>query len=153
MAKHIRSHLHTSSTGLASLSYNCCTSLTILHRSCITLVSEYIECFFCLAHGSHKYPASHLSVSQKRCTHSSHYFHCAHICTRPHSFAQVFSHFVKQYARGATPNPDLPCNRFIKFGALLQAAQTAGAQAVATGGGSWFIFFATGNRGGIGCPW
>jgi tRNA-specific 2-thiouridylase len=46
---------------------------------------------------------------------------------------QVFTPFVQRYAAGAPANPDLGCNRYIKFGALLQAAQQLGAQAVATG--------------------
>ena len=47
--------------------------------------------------------------------------------------AQVFSEFVSQCARGLTPNPDLACNRHIKFDALLSFAEQLGADAVATG--------------------
>ena len=46
---------------------------------------------------------------------------------------KVFSHFVAQYSKGLTPNPDLECNRSIKFGALLRHAQSLGADRVATG--------------------
>jgi hypothetical protein len=46
---------------------------------------------------------------------------------------QVFSRFTALYARGLTPNPDLACNRFIKFDALLDWARAQGADAVATG--------------------
>lgn len=46
---------------------------------------------------------------------------------------KVFSHFVAQYSKGLTPNPDLECNRSIKFGALLKHAQGLGADMVATG--------------------
>lgn len=46
---------------------------------------------------------------------------------------KVFSHFVAQYGKGLTPNPDLECNRSIKFGALLEYAQGLGADRVATG--------------------
>lgn len=40
---------------------------------------------------------------------------------------------VLQCSRGLTPNPDLPCNRHIKFDALLSFAASLGADAVATG--------------------
>lgn len=46
---------------------------------------------------------------------------------------QVFSEFIAQCSRGLTPNPDLACNRHIKFDALLSFAAQLGADAVATG--------------------
>ena len=48
-------------------------------------------------------------------------------------WTKVFTHFVTQHGRGLTPNPDLECNRSIKFGALLKHAQGLGADRVATG--------------------
>ena len=45
----------------------------------------------------------------------------------------VFARFLQQHARGVTPNPDLACNRHIKFDALLRFASNLGATAVATG--------------------
>jgi tRNA U34 2-thiouridine synthase MnmA/TrmU len=45
----------------------------------------------------------------------------------------VFSGFLEQCARGLTPNPDLACNRHIKFGALRDFARGMGADVVATG--------------------
>ena len=46
---------------------------------------------------------------------------------------RVFSHFVTRYSKGLTPNPDLECNRSIKFDALLKHAQGLGAERIATG--------------------
>lgn len=46
---------------------------------------------------------------------------------------RVFSDFVTQYSQGLTPNPDLECNRSIKFDALLEFAKKLGAETVATG--------------------
>lgn len=46
---------------------------------------------------------------------------------------RVFSHCVTQYSQGLTPNPDLECNRSIKFDALLKYARGLGAATVATG--------------------
>lgn len=37
------------------------------------------------------------------------------------------------YASGLTPNPDILCNRFVKFGHLLQHAKALGADRLATG--------------------
>ena len=49
-------------------------------------------------------------------------------------FAQhVIDYFVDTYRQGATPNPCVQCNRYLKFTALLQRAQQLGARWVATG--------------------
>ncbi|QSX77557.1 tRNA 2-thiouridine(34) synthase MnmA [Agrilutibacter solisilvae] len=45
----------------------------------------------------------------------------------------VFAHFLDEYAAGRTPNPDVLCNREIKFKHFLDAAQELGAQYIATG--------------------
>ena len=45
----------------------------------------------------------------------------------------VFRHFIDEYAGGRTPNPDVLCNREIKFKHFLDAAQALGAEAIATG--------------------
>lgn len=47
--------------------------------------------------------------------------------------AHVVEYFCDSYALGHTPNPCLPCNRHIKFGALLQRALEWGADFLATG--------------------
>ena len=46
---------------------------------------------------------------------------------------RVFSQFLREYAAGRTPNPDVLCNAEIKFRAFLDHAQTLGAQRIATG--------------------
>ncbi len=46
---------------------------------------------------------------------------------------RVFSYFLKEYAAGRTPNPDVLCNREIKFGPFLQYARAMGADYIATG--------------------
>ncbi len=45
----------------------------------------------------------------------------------------VFEHFLAEYAAGRTPNPDVLCNREIKFKHFLDAARELGAQFIATG--------------------
>ncbi|WP_261841073.1 tRNA 2-thiouridine(34) synthase MnmA [Aliamphritea ceti] len=45
----------------------------------------------------------------------------------------VFEHFLEEYKAGRTPNPDILCNREIKFKAFLEYAQTLGADKIATG--------------------
>ena len=46
---------------------------------------------------------------------------------------RVFSYFLKEYRAGRTPNPDVLCNREIKFRAFLDFAMTLGASRMATG--------------------
>ncbi|MBQ8468352.1 MAG: tRNA 2-thiouridine(34) synthase MnmA [Clostridia bacterium] len=45
----------------------------------------------------------------------------------------VFSDFLAEYKAGRTPNPDVLCNREIKFGPFLKMAKVLGASKVATG--------------------
>jgi tRNA-specific 2-thiouridylase len=45
----------------------------------------------------------------------------------------VFEHFLHEYRQGRTPNPDILCNREIKFKAFLDYALMLGADAIATG--------------------
>jgi len=46
---------------------------------------------------------------------------------------RVFSYFLSEYAAGRTPNPDVLCNREIKFGPFRDYALSMGADFVATG--------------------
>ncbi len=46
---------------------------------------------------------------------------------------RVFEEFIDGLKRGITPNPDLLCNREIKFKALLETAEKLGADFLATG--------------------
>jgi tRNA-uridine 2-sulfurtransferase len=48
-------------------------------------------------------------------------------------WAGVFAHFLAEYAAGRTPNPDVLCNREIKFKHFLDAARDLGAERIATG--------------------
>lgn len=45
----------------------------------------------------------------------------------------VFTHFLEEYKAGRTPNPDVICNKEIKFKAFLDHAMSLGADYVATG--------------------
>ncbi|GAP66999.1 tRNA-specific 2-thiouridylase MnmA [Mizugakiibacter sediminis] len=45
----------------------------------------------------------------------------------------VFAHFLAEYRAGRTPNPDVLCNREIKFKTFLQHARALGAEKIATG--------------------
>ena len=46
---------------------------------------------------------------------------------------RVFGHFLAEYKAGRTPNPDILCNKEIKFKAFLDYALTLGADYIATG--------------------
>ncbi|GAA0568341.1 tRNA 2-thiouridine(34) synthase MnmA [Halomonas salifodinae] len=45
----------------------------------------------------------------------------------------VFEHFLAEYRAGRTPNPDILCNREIKFKVFLDYAEMLGAEKIATG--------------------
>ena len=46
---------------------------------------------------------------------------------------EVVDYFIDEYRVGRTPNPDVMCNRAIKFGAFWERARTDGADMIATG--------------------
>lgn len=46
---------------------------------------------------------------------------------------RVFGYFLEEYKKGRTPNPDVLCNREIKFGSFLHYARGLGADYIATG--------------------
>ncbi|MGZ4032591.1 MAG: tRNA 2-thiouridine(34) synthase MnmA [Tumebacillaceae bacterium] len=48
-------------------------------------------------------------------------------------FDRVFRYFLDEYTKGRTPNPDVMCNREIKFKEFLDAALDLGADYIATG--------------------
>lgn len=48
-------------------------------------------------------------------------------------YEKVFSYFLDEYKKGRTPNPDVLCNREIKFGPFLEFAKKLGADYIATG--------------------
>lgn len=46
---------------------------------------------------------------------------------------KVIDYFIKEYLAGATPNPCIACNRYVKWEALLSKSLTLGADYIATG--------------------
>ena len=48
-------------------------------------------------------------------------------------YRHVIEEFCESYIKGATPNPCILCNKYIKFDFLLDKAEDLGAEAVATG--------------------
>lgn len=46
---------------------------------------------------------------------------------------EVIDYMIEEYRRGRTPNPDVMCNRHVKFGAFWQWAKACGADFIATG--------------------
>ena len=78
------------------------------------------------------------------CTARQDYRDALAVCKRigielhPVNFAReywdrVFAHFLDEYAAGRTPNPDILCNKEIKFRAFLDYAKDLGADFIATG--------------------
>ncbi len=57
-----------------------------------------------------------------------------HIVNFAHEYwERVFQHFLDEYAAGRTPNPDILCNKEIKFKEFLLQAEHLGADYIATG--------------------
>lgn len=48
-------------------------------------------------------------------------------------YDRVFTYFLEEHKKGRTPNPDVLCNREIKFGPFLEQAKKLGADMIATG--------------------
>ena len=48
-------------------------------------------------------------------------------------YERVFTYFLDEYKLGRTPNPDVLCNREVKFGPFLEQAKKLGADMIATG--------------------
>ncbi len=48
-------------------------------------------------------------------------------------YQSVARYFIDAYAAGDTPNPDVMCNQYVKFGAFLDFADAHGASYIATG--------------------
>lgn len=46
---------------------------------------------------------------------------------------EVVDYMIAEYRKGRTPNPDVMCNRYVKFGGFFDWAMTQGADYVATG--------------------
>ena len=46
---------------------------------------------------------------------------------------KVINYFVEEYLKGATPNPCIACNKYIKFDEFLRKAEMLGANYIATG--------------------
>jgi len=78
------------------------------------------------------------------CTTAQDFQDARHVCNQLNiplhkvSFAReyrdrVFEHFLSEYRAGRTPNPDVLCNREIKFGVCFDYAKRLGADLIATG--------------------
>lgn len=78
------------------------------------------------------------------CTAEEDYFDVKQVCNKigipyytvnysKEYYNNVFKEFLEEYEKGRTPNPDVLCNREIKFGPFLEFAQKIGADFIATG--------------------
>jgi len=56
-----------------------------------------------------------------------------HVLDFTDDFEPIIDEFAAEYARGRTPNPCIHCNRLIKFGRLIDHADSLGIEHVATG--------------------
>ena len=46
---------------------------------------------------------------------------------------EVADYMIREYKSGRTPNPDVMCNKYVKFGAFLKKSLSMGADYIATG--------------------
>lgn len=72
-----------------------------------------------------------LADAQSVCDHLGIKLHTANFSAE--YWDGVFEHFLNEYKAGRTPNPDILCNREIKFKAFLEYALALGADSIATG--------------------
>lgn len=72
-----------------------------------------------------------LADAQAVCDHLNIHLHKANFAAE--YWEHVFENFLLEYRAGRTPNPDILCNREIKFKAFLDYALELGADAIATG--------------------
>ena len=72
-----------------------------------------------------------LADAQAVCDKLGIYLHTANFAAE--YWDNVFEHFLAEYQVGRTPNPDILCNREIKFKAFLEYAMELGADLIATG--------------------
>lgn len=72
-----------------------------------------------------------LADAQTVCDHLGIRLHAANFAAE--YWDNVFEHFLKEYQSGRTPNPDILCNREIKFKAFIDYAKMLGADYIATG--------------------
>ncbi len=72
-----------------------------------------------------------LADAQSVCDHLGIHLHKANFAAE--YWDRVFEHFLEEYRAGRTPNPDILCNKEIKFRAFLDYALSLGADFIATG--------------------
>ena len=72
-----------------------------------------------------------LADAQATCDALNIRLHCANFAAE--YWDNVFEHFLFEYQKLRTPNPDILCNREIKFRQFVDYAQTLGADHIATG--------------------
>ena len=72
-----------------------------------------------------------LADAQEVCNKLGIHLHTANFASE--YWDNVFEHFLAEYKAGRTPNPDILCNREIKFKAFLDYATVLGADYIATG--------------------
>jgi tRNA-specific 2-thiouridylase len=72
-----------------------------------------------------------LADAEKVCQKLGIRLHTANIAAE--YWDNVFEHFLAEYQAGRTPNPDILCNREIKFKVFLEYARMLGAELIATG--------------------
>ncbi len=72
-----------------------------------------------------------LADAQSVCDHIGIKLHAANFAAE--YWDNVFEHFLEEYKLGRTPNPDILCNKEIKFKAFLNYAKILGADYIATG--------------------
>lgn len=72
-----------------------------------------------------------LADAQKVCDRLGIHLHTANFAAE--YWDNVFEHFLAEYRAGRTPNPDVLCNREIKFKVFMEYAELLGGELIATG--------------------
>jgi tRNA-specific 2-thiouridylase len=83
-------------------------------------------------HGDENCPIAEDLDDAKRISESLH-IPFSNVNFAPEYWDRVFTHFLDEYRAGRTPNPDILCNKEIKFDVFLNSAMDMGADYIATG--------------------
>jgi len=106
-------------------------SALLLNQQCASIDAMFMKNWIDTEGDGHCPIAQDLEDAQQVCRHLKIKF--SQVNFAPEYWDYVFQHFLSEYRAGRTPNPDILCNKEIKFNRFLKKALSRGADFIATG--------------------